>query len=94
MEEAKTAAKVSTRNAAQCRASRARWCLPAERGMDRLRSRIHSSLALAELLTGGRTFRSDNRSWSGEGLLSPEASGAEAHKSWHWQHVGAEAPTP
>jgi len=47
--------------------------------MNRLRSRIHSSPALAELLTGGRTFRSDNGSWSGEGLLSPEASGAEAH---------------
>ena len=28
---------------------------------------------------GGRTFRSDNRSWPSEGLLSPEASGAEAH---------------
>jgi len=28
---------------------------------------------------GGRSFRSDNRSWPSEGLLSPEASGAEAH---------------
>jgi len=28
---------------------------------------------------GGRIFRSDNRSWSSEGLLSPEPSGAEAH---------------
>src|SRR2546427_64111 len=28
---------------------------------------------------GGRTFRSDNRSWPRKRLLSPEASGAEAH---------------
>ena len=69
--------ELSTRKTAQCRAGRARWCLPAERGMNRLRSRIHSSPALAELLTGGRTLMSDNGGWSGEGLLSPEASGAE-----------------
>ena len=65
--------ELSTRNAAPCRA---RWCLPAEWGMNRLRSRIHSLPALAKLLAGGRT---DNGIWSGEGLLSPEASGAEAH---------------
>jgi hypothetical protein len=28
---------------------------------------------------GGRTFRPDNRSWPRKRLLSPEASGAEAH---------------
>ena len=78
MEEVKTAGN-SQQEMLRSAARAARWCLPAERGMNRPRSRIHSSSALAELLTGGRTLRSDNGSWSGEGLLSPGASGAEAH---------------
>src|SRR5207302_6686902 len=79
MEEVKTAGSFQQemlRSAA--RAARGGACLWSGGWID-FPAEIHSSPELAELLTGGRTLRSDNGTWSGEGLLSPEASGAEAH---------------
>ena len=69
--------ELSSRNAAPCRACRARWCLPAEWGMNRLRSRIHSSVELASFY--GK--RACGRQSAQRGLGFPAEAGLTARKT-------------